>query len=61
MKSKVVKYWPIQPENGNLRYWDGEQWVTLPNGSLNQYLMTHSTTRGPTWEYLGQSSSSSSI
>jgi len=60
MKNKVVKYWPIQPSNGALQYWDGEQWVVLPNGLKDQYLITHGTTKGPTWEYLTPQSSSSS-
>jgi len=60
MKNKIIKYWPIQPSNGALQYWDGEQWVVLPNGLHAQYLMTHGTTKGPTWEYLIKSSSSSS-
>jgi hypothetical protein len=64
MKNKVIKYWPISPENGNLLYWDGEQWVVLPNGNTGDVLTTHSTISGPTWESLPepiQPSSSSSI
>ena len=52
MKNKVVKHHPIQPVFGNLQYWDGVQWIVLPNGVTNQVLMTHSNSIGPTWEFL---------
>jgi hypothetical protein len=49
-KNKVVKYWPISPENGNLLYWDGEQWAVLPNGNTGQLLTTHNVESPPSWE-----------
>ena len=61
MKNKVVKWWPIEPTDGNIQYWDGQQWVVLSNGILDQVLTTHAISSGPTWEFLpGEAPSSSS-
>jgi len=60
MKNKVVKYWPVQPTDGNIQYWDGEEWVILTNGLIDQVLVTHGTDSPPAWEYLPLPTSSSS-
>jgi len=53
-KNKVVRYLGLNgPETGNIRYWDGSNWVFLGNGDSGDLLVTHGTVSGPTWEAPG--------
>jgi hypothetical protein len=50
-KNKVVEYiGSLDIEIGNIRYWDGNNWVALANGTEGQWLTTHDIGFPPTWE-----------
>jgi len=47
-------------QRGDIRYWDGTNWVPLPIGALGEVLVTHGVGFMPSWETLIIASSSSS-
>jgi hypothetical protein len=50
-KNKVVEYQgPTNPQIGNIRYWDGSNWIPLANGNDGDKLITHDVGLSPTWE-----------
>jgi len=60
IKTKVVEFQPITPNNGDIKYWDGENWIALPNGELGKVLTSNGPNTAPMWNYFIFPSSSSS-
>jgi hypothetical protein len=60
-KRRVVRYYgPGDLERGDIKYYDGDNWVTLKIGDPGEILITNGPGFPPSWEPYSQSSSSSS-
>jgi hypothetical protein len=60
-KNKVVRYFGLESFlRGDVKYWDGEEWVVLHIGNPGEVLTTHGIGNPPTWEPVSPDSSSSS-
>jgi hypothetical protein len=52
-KNKISEYTgPTALELGNIRHWDGNNWIPLANGPTGAVLTTHGVGNAPTWESL---------
>jgi hypothetical protein len=50
-KLKVAEYnGPETRQTGDVKYWDGENWVILSPGTQTQALTSHEAGSEPTWE-----------
>jgi len=51
VKRSVVEYLgPIPLVAGDIKYWDGSNWISLPPGNDGERLVTHGIGAPPSWE-----------
>ena len=51
VKRSVIEYLgPGTLVEGDIKYWNGDCWISLPPGNTGEHLVTHGTGSPPSWE-----------